>query len=61
MQANSNDTEATLDLAERAVASLVEAADEAPGATRRSQRAPEPKDFSNVEVHGWKLKRARKS
>lgn len=61
MQATSSDTEATLDLAERAVASLVEAAEEAPGGTRRSQRAPKPKDFGNVEVHGWKSKRARKS
>ena len=56
------DTEVTLDLAERAVASLVEAAvNGAAAGARRSGRAPKPKDFGDVEVHGWKTKRARTS
>ena len=55
-------TEATIDLAERAMASLVEtAANDVVSGTRRSGRAPKPKDFGDVEVHGWKTKRARKS
>jgi hypothetical protein len=59
---DSQDTEATIDLAKRAVASLVEAAaDETASGTRRSGRAPKPKDFGDVEVHGWRTKRARKS
>ena len=77
----SQDTEVTLDLAERAVASLVEAAvngaaagtertvvspveaavNGAAAGARRSGRAPKPKDFGDVEVHGWKTKRARTS
>ena len=61
---DSQDTEATVDLAERAVASLVKAAVEGAtaGIRRRSSRAPKPKDFGDVEVHGWNVtKRARKS
>ena len=59
---DSQDTEATIDLADRAIASLVEAAiDGAAAGTRRSARAPKPKDFGNVEVHGWETKRARRS
>lgn len=59
---DSQDTEATVDLAERAIASLVEAAiDGAATGTRRSGRARKPKDFGDVEVHGWKSKRARRS
>lgn len=59
---DSQDTEATIDLAERAIASLVEAAiDGAATGTRRSGRARKPKDFGDVEVHGWKTKRARRS
>jgi len=58
----SQDTEVTLDLAERAVVSPVEAAaNGAAAGTRRSGRAPKPKDFGDVEVHGWKTKRARTS
>lgn len=59
---DSQDTEANIDLAERAIASLVEAAiDGAATGTRRSGRAPKPKDFGDVEVHGWKTKRVRRS
>ena len=59
---DSQDTEATVDLAERAIASLVEAAiDGAAAGTRRSSRVPKQKDFGDVEVHGWKTKRARRS
>ncbi|GAB7324602.1 hypothetical protein MBLNU13_g08492t2 [Cladosporium sp. NU13] len=59
---DSQDTEATIDLAERAVASLVEAAtDGAATGARRSGRAPKPRDFGDVEVHGWKTKRVRRS
>lgn len=59
---DSQDTEATVDLAERAIASLLEAATDGPATgTRRSGRAPKPKDFGDVEVHGWKPKRARRS
>ena len=59
---DSQDTEATVDLAERAIASLVEAAiDGAAAGTRRSSRVPKRKDFGDVEVHGWKTKRARRS
>jgi hypothetical protein len=59
---DSQDTEATIDLAERAVASLVEAAiDGSAAGIRRSGRVPKQKDFGDVEVHGWKTKRARRS
>lgn len=59
---DSQDTEATIDLAERAVASLVEAAiDGSTAGIRRSGRVPKQKDFGDVEVHGWKTKRARRS
>jgi hypothetical protein len=59
---DSQDTEATIDLAERAIASLVEAAiDGAAAGTRKSGRTPKPKDFGDVEVHGWKTKRVRRS
>lgn len=59
---DSQDTEATVDLAERAIASLVEAVtDGAATGTRRSGRTPKSKDFGDVEVHGWKPKRARRS
>ena len=54
--------QATIDLAERAVTSLVGA--EIGGAAagiRRSGRVPKQKDFGDVEVHGWKTKRARRS
>ena len=58
----SQDKEATIDLAERAVTSLVGA--EIGGAAagiRRSGRVPKQKDFGDVEVHGWKMKRVRRS
>lgn len=59
---DSQDTEATINLAERAVASLVEAAiNGATAGIRRSRRVPKQKDFGDVEVHGWKTKRARRS
>lgn len=59
---DSQNTEATVDLAERAIASLVEAAiDGAATSTRKSGRTPKPKDFGDVEVHGWKTKRVRRS
>lgn len=59
---DSQDTEASVDLAERAVASLVEAAiDGAAAGVRRSGRVPKQKDFGDVEVQGWKTKRARRS
>jgi hypothetical protein len=59
---DSQDTEPDIDLAERAVASLVEAAIEGQAVgTRRSGRARKAKDFGDVEVHGWKPKRTRRS
>jgi hypothetical protein len=58
----SQDTEPKIDLAERAVASLVEAATDGETArNRRSGRARKAKDFGDVEVHGWKTKRMRSS
>lgn len=62
----SEDTVGTLDLAEQAIATIrrpspVEVAVEPAAGTRRSQRAPKPKDHGDVEVHGWKTNRIRKS
>lgn len=59
---DSQDTQPNIDLAERAVTSLVEATvDEEAAGTRRSGRVRKAKDFGDVEVHGWKPKRTRRS
>jgi hypothetical protein len=60
------DTEDMVGLAEQALtaarrASLAAPAIEPAAGTRRSQRAPKPKDFGDVVEHGWKKGRTRRS
>jgi hypothetical protein len=52
---------ATQALTEARRASLATPAIEPAASTRRSQRAPKPKDFGDVVEHGWKKGRARRS
>jgi hypothetical protein len=60
------DTEDMVGLAKQALAearraSLATPAIEPAAGTRRSQRAPKPKDFGDVVEHGWKKGRTRRS
>jgi hypothetical protein len=61
----SDDMESLIGLAEEAVttarrALLATPAVEPVAGTRRSQRAPKPKDFGDVVEHGWKRERTRR-